>query len=103
LAIDPAGKFVYVVNDDDNTISAYAIDATSGGLTPLAGSPVPVHRGSDALAIEAAGKFAYVSSVESDSIFAYAIDATTGALTPIAGSPFAPGTEPTCITFTRPP
>jgi hypothetical protein len=32
------GKFAYVANYFDNTLSAYAID-THGALTPVAGSP----------------------------------------------------------------
>src|ERR1700678_2919680 len=34
-----AGRFAYVPNETSNTISAYAIDASTGALTPVAGSP----------------------------------------------------------------
>ena len=34
-----AGRFAYVVNQGSNTLSAFVIDAASGSLTPVAGSP----------------------------------------------------------------
>lgn len=39
LTVDPTGKFVYVANWTDNTISIYSIDQISGVLTPV-GSPI---------------------------------------------------------------
>ena len=38
-AIDPKGKFAYVTNQGSANVSAYPIIATSGALTPVAGSP----------------------------------------------------------------
>jgi 6-phosphogluconolactonase len=35
LAVDPSGKFAYVTNHCDNTISMYTIDLTTGALTLL--------------------------------------------------------------------
>jgi 6-phosphogluconolactonase (cycloisomerase 2 family) len=34
-AVDYSGKFLYVVNQNDNNISAHVIDQTTGALTPL--------------------------------------------------------------------
>ena len=71
--------------------SAYGIDATTGVLTPIAGSPFATGDSSGnrpfTIKIDPTGKFAYVS-VGSGKILALAVDALTGALTPIAGSPF---------------
>ena len=36
----PIPKFAYVANGNSNTVSAYTINATSGALTPVAGSPI---------------------------------------------------------------
>ena len=38
-AIDPSGKFIYVVNYTSGTISAYAIAASTGALSEVQGSP----------------------------------------------------------------
>ena len=34
-----AGRFAYVANQTDNTISGFEIDGTTGALVPLSGSP----------------------------------------------------------------
>jgi hypothetical protein len=34
-------RFVYVTNGDSNNVSAYTVDATSGALTAVSGSPYP--------------------------------------------------------------
>jgi 6-phosphogluconolactonase (cycloisomerase 2 family) len=34
-AVDFSGEFLYVVNQNDNNISGYAIEQTTGTLTPL--------------------------------------------------------------------
>jgi 6-phosphogluconolactonase (cycloisomerase 2 family) len=37
--VDPSGKFLYVANNVNETVSAYVIDVTLGTLTPVPGSP----------------------------------------------------------------
>jgi 6-phosphogluconolactonase len=39
IAVDPAGKYLYVGSLPGNAIEAFDINATSGALTPLPGSP----------------------------------------------------------------
>jgi 6-phosphogluconolactonase len=39
LAIDPSGKFIYTSNFLGNNVSAYSIDAATGNLTQIPGSP----------------------------------------------------------------
>ena len=44
-AVDPSGKFLYVETQNSNSqgtsLSAFAIDQTTGALTPVSGSPFP--------------------------------------------------------------
>ncbi len=63
VAIDPAGTYLYVANQfgSSSTISGYAIDATSGVLTPIKGSPFPGGFNSNAIAIDPTGRFVYVT------------------------------------------
>jgi 6-phosphogluconolactonase len=84
VRVDPSGKFAYVAGSG---VSAYTIDATTGALSEIAGSPFAAANGFGSIAIEPSGKFAYL--VVGGGISAYAINAATGALTEIAGSPFA--------------
>jgi|SRR5579863_2711322 len=102
IAVDPTGKFAYVTNVTDGgtsgasgSVSAYAINASSGVLTQLKGSPFP-SGGIEPweMTIGPAGRFAYVTNFYSDNVSAYAIDAKSGALTQVQGSPFGTGATP---------
>ena len=94
IAIDPAGKLLYVANANANTVSAYTINGTSGALTTVSGSPYsvgPSAYGSLSVATDPAGKFLYATSNQTHSVTGFVINGTTGQLTPLAGSPFAAG------------
>ncbi|MGC8212808.1 YncE family protein [Ralstonia solanacearum] len=82
IALHPAGRFAYVANFADDTLSVYAINGATGALAP-AGSPVATGGNPFAIAIHPSGRFAYVANVFSGTISLFAIDARTGALTPI--------------------
>jgi len=103
VAVDPSGKFAYVVNSTQATlpvgsVSAYIIDAASGALTPVAGSPFPAGTLSRSITVDPSGRFAYVANSMSNNVSAYTIDATSGALTAVTGSPFAAETGPASVT-----
>ena len=44
-ALDPAGRFLYIVNKVDNNISGYSVNSMTGTLTPLNNSPFPAGSG----------------------------------------------------------
>ena len=96
VVVDPMGRFVYVANADSNNVSAYTINASTGALTPVAGSPFGAGTEPLGVAIDPSGKFAYVTNAgdryrrrgNAADVSAYTINASTGALTPVAGSPF---------------
>ena len=88
MAVDPSGRFVYVANFLDNSVSGYAIDSTSGALTLMPGSPFPASF-PVSVAVDPTGRFAYVTNLAEGTVSGYTISAITGALTPIPGSPFA--------------
>jgi len=98
VGVDPAGKFVYVVNEDGNVgsagnVSMYAINATTGALASIgtiAAGTAPV-----SIAMDPSGKFAYVTNSGSNDISMYAIDAATGALTSVGT--IAAGTTPVSV------
>ncbi|MHB8921509.1 MAG: lactonase family protein, partial [Halothiobacillus sp.] len=95
MTVNPAGTLAYVVSEGPylsiGTVSAYRINASTGALTLVAGSPVTAGRGPKAITINSAGPFAYVANSLDGTISAYHVNATTGALAPVAGSPFAAG------------
>ncbi len=86
------GNFLYVGNDGDGTVSAFAINPATGALTAV-GTPVSVGGPSNGISIQPTpdGKFLYVANFPASgadtTLAAFAIDAATGALTPIATIP----------------
>ena len=93
-------KFAYVTNYDccgRPALSGYTVDAASGGLTPIPGSPFPEGSKPVSVAVDPTGRFAYVANNGADDVFGYVIDATTGALATITGSPFATGRGPQSV------
>ncbi len=94
VTVDATGQFAYVANCGNGCgspgpgdVSAYAINGTTGALTPVAGSPFPAGVQSRSVTVDPTGQFAYVANRSSSDVSAYAIDGTTGALTPVDGSP----------------
>jgi len=52
VVIDPAGQFAYVANENSNDVSVYSIDATTGALTAVGGSPFAAGGGSRSITID---------------------------------------------------
>jgi 6-phosphogluconolactonase len=65
---------VHVENFGDGNVSVYTINATTGVLTPVAGSPFAADRCPDDIAIDPRGKFVYATNAVSNNISAYTID-----------------------------
>jgi 6-phosphogluconolactonase len=99
VTVHPTGRFVYVANAGIPTntfnVSAYAVNATTGALTPVPGSPFATGVQPSSVAINPNGQFAYVANegLEVGDVSVYTINASNGALTPVPGSPFAAGHE----------
>ena len=90
LAFHPNGKFVYVVNELQSSITAFAYDASRGTLHTLKTVlTLPKNfSGSNNAAeikIDSRGKFLFASNRGHDTIAVFSIDRKTGALT-LAGS-----------------
>ncbi len=62
LTVDPAGRFLYVsaLDTDGATVSMFAIDQTTGFLTPTSPATVPTAGIPFQVAVAPSGKFAYV-------------------------------------------
>ena len=94
LAVHPSGKFLYALNLNGHDITGYAIDSTSGALTPLPGSPFASQTTPDVfkdpftqgpMAIDPSGQFLFVLTTETY-IAVYGIDQNSGVLK-VSGSP----------------
>jgi 6-phosphogluconolactonase len=88
------GNFAYVANEGSNTISAYAIDASTGALTEIAGSPfAATGTGPIAVAVDPDGTYLYVANNASNTVSVYSIDSSSGALSAV-GEPVGSGNGP---------
>jgi 6-phosphogluconolactonase (cycloisomerase 2 family) len=97
VGITPNGAFAYISDFQGfgsgapDGLSAYAIDASTGALTAVAGSPFATGNGPETVTINPSGTHVYVVNYGDSSISGYAINPMTGVLTLIPGSPFAAG------------
>lgn len=81
IRMTPSGRFLYAPNRGHNSIASFAVDASTGHLTPTghaAAEPVP-----RAFNIDAGGKFLYAAGLESGRLTAFRIDADHGTLQPL--------------------
>jgi 6-phosphogluconolactonase len=90
-------RFAYVVNRGSNNVTAFAIDAATGTLAAIAGSPFGVGNDPVAIAVDQTGSYAYVVNQTDATISAFLIDRSTGALNAVRGSPYATGSAPTSV------
>jgi 6-phosphogluconolactonase len=85
-------RFLYSANTESDNVSAYAINAATGALTPVAGSPFPADQAPLFMSANRAGSALYVANQGSasapPSISAYSINGVTGVLTQVTSSPF---------------
>ena len=51
-------QFAYVANQNSSNVSGYTINATTGALTAIAGSPFPAGALPGSVAVDPTGKFA---------------------------------------------
>jgi len=87
---DPTGKFLFACGLGNSSIEGFSINATTGVLTSISGSPFPIQGfGGCTLSIEPTGKFLYIGT--STGVSAFTVNPSTGVLSSIAGSPFSDG------------
>jgi 6-phosphogluconolactonase len=91
--IDPSGKYLLVTisNPIDvfGYVSVFSIDAGSGALTPVAGSPFPANADPTEILITPSGKFVYVSNPAIGAITAFTFSSSDGTLTQLPSSPIS--------------
>jgi len=87
MALDPAGRLVFVNDADLDHVAVFAVSA-SGTLTPVAGSPFGGVFLPDEVVTHPDGRTIFVTNRSQASISVFAVS-LAGALTPISASPFA--------------
>jgi DNA-binding beta-propeller fold protein YncE len=90
---EPSGRFVYVANSADSTISAYSLANATGVLTPITGT-FSTGSGPDSLAASNDGKYLYAVNNGSGTVSIFTIN-NDGTLTATGSATTATG--PTSI------
>lgn len=83
------------------SIAGYAVDQTTGALTPLPGSPYPANGNTTgAASVDPTGRFLVATNFNTASVAVFEIGGD-GTLAHVPGSPFAPavGTQPGAVVF----
>ncbi len=88
LAFHPNGRYAYVNNELDSTVTAYTYDGTRGvfaevGTHTTLPAAFAGNNSTAEIAVHPNGRFVYVSNRGHHSIAIFAVDATTGDLTAI--------------------
>ena len=98
LALSPDGRFAYVVNENDSTVTTFAFDAEHGrmekrGTLSTLPDGFTGQNTTAEIAVHPSGHFVYASNRGHDSIAVFAVDAGTGALRRVGVAPVG-GREP---------
>lgn len=94
LVVDPSGAFLLVSEVGVGTVRVLSINASSGALTEVSGSPFSAGTGPQGIIFDYTGTYVYTANIGSNNISGWSFDKTSGALTAISGSPFSAGTQP---------
>jgi 6-phosphogluconolactonase len=96
VLVEPSGRFVYVSNRGHDSIACFALDQTTGRMTPL-GYTSTFGRTPRNFTVDPSGRRLYVANQNSDTIVHFDLDPETGQLTP-TGDVTEVGT-PVCVLF----
>ena len=102
--MDAAGQFLFAIERQDPGVLVYSVDAGTGALSPIAGSPFAVNPNAEGdLVVDPSGKYLYMTiGFGPPSAFdIFNIDPNTGALTPNANSPVPGSEEPMSLTVAQ--
>jgi 6-phosphogluconolactonase len=97
IQIASSGKFLYAPNRGHNSIAGFAVDPSTGWLTPIghvSTEPVP-----SAFSLDPESTFLFAAGNQSGRLASYRINGETGALTPL--ETYAVGQRPMWVLMTR--
>ncbi len=98
LSVDPSGKFLFVANGGDETVTTFDIDPVTGGLSSSSNIATGVLPSG---LLNVRGKYLYAANKTSANISGYSIDPNTGVLSTLGSSPFGSGTNPVALAADR--
>jgi len=101
VTVDPLGKYAYVTNSGDDTVSQYKIEA-GGRLKAMNPATVMAGLGPWSITVDLSGRYAYVANLVSGTVSQYTIDPSNGSLSANSVADAIPaGTEPRFVAVDR--
>ena len=97
VAFSPGGGLLATANyafGPGGTVSVFAVNQTTGVLTPVAGSPFSAGLFAESVAFGPGGGLLATANLTGNTVSVFSVDQTSGALAVVAGSPFADGSSP---------
>jgi len=82
LAIDPSGRYLYVVNHTSQSISAFSINWKTGELNTVVASPFAAPAKPSSVEVNSDGTGLSVAHFQDSTVSYFRIDPATGSLTP---------------------
>ena len=101
--IDPRGKYIYVTNSLDSSVSAWAIDLATGTPAGTANTVGSAANATDTQPVSlvvdpALGRFIYTANHLGNSISGFRLDPDNGTVTTTQATPYITGAQPTAVT-----
>lgn len=102
VTIDPRGKYIYVANALDSTVSAYAIDLSTGtpsvAINPTGSANNLTDTQPVSILVDAAlGRFVYTANQLGNSVSGFQLNPNTGNLSGTQSTPYPSSANPTAI------
>jgi 6-phosphogluconolactonase (cycloisomerase 2 family) len=102
ISIDPRGKFMYVSNSLDSSVTAYVIDLPTGTPSTAVSATGTQTNATDtqpvAVAVEPAlGRYVYTANFLGNSVSGFRLDPTAGTLKQTQATPYPVGIHPTAV------
>jgi 6-phosphogluconolactonase len=102
ITIDPRGKFIYVANSLDSSVSAYAIDLTTGipsaTISTTGSSSNVTDTQPNAIAVEPAeARYVYTANTLGNSVSGFRLNPNTGVINQTQATPYPSEERPTAI------
>jgi 6-phosphogluconolactonase (cycloisomerase 2 family) len=104
ITVDPRGKYIYVANYLDGSVSGFALNATTGVPSGLAGTSnsAATDPGPAAIAVEdSIGRYIYTANFIGNSVSGLYLDPNAGTTNIVQNSPFPGAAKATAVTTVK--
>jgi 6-phosphogluconolactonase (cycloisomerase 2 family) len=104
ITVDPRGKYIYVANYLDGSVSGFALNATTGIPSGLAGTSnsAATDPGPAAITVESSiGRYIYTANFIGNSVSGLYLDPNAGTTQIVQNSPFPGAAKATAVTTVK--